>query len=80
MTAVFRLESHCELRSSVIISNNEVVRRTFEGSLEQVLKEEFSYKLVKTLIESDLLKIVKVDSSSIPNHTQFECRLILIKD
>lgn len=78
MTAVFRLESHCELRSSVIISNNEVVKHTFEGNLEQVLKEEFSHKLIKTLIESDLLKIVKVDS--IPNHTKFECKLILIKD
>lgn len=79
MTSIFNLGSYSELRSSAVITNDEVVRRTFEGSLEQVLKEEFSHKLVKSLIESDLLKIVKVDST-ILNHTQFECRLILIKE
>lgn len=78
MAEIFNLDSYFILRSSIVIPNDEVVRRTFEGNLEQLLKEELSHKLIKTLIESDLLKIVKVDS--IPNHTKFECNVTLIKD
>lgn len=79
MAEIFNLSSHSELRSSVTIPNNEVVKLAFEGTLEQVLKEQVSYQLIKALIKSDLIKLVKIDSP-IPNHTQFECRVRIIKE
>lgn len=79
MAEIFNLGSYSELRSSVAIPSSEVMKLLFEGSLEQVLKEQVSHQLIKALIKSDLIKLVKIDSP-IPNHTQFECRVRIIKE